>query len=417
MPGNLTKPQISIDMFCKLLQKLTPAELAQLPSNKLPRHIPEEVIKTASPEMRKLLEDLVVSLEIDRVDQQVQDMDKYGQTLANALQKAETPKRPDSHKLLAKYLTELANLLHAWRGDSALETQTRAKVSFEALVGRLATAAELIDDLRGELAAFNRAEYLISTEGRKAGIHRGRLTDAVAQLREKTEPALQQMAQFNTLRLTLCQQEMDNLHNGLIKEDANQLDLQSHLNQLHKDLKNQQSAWRKALAKYRNNEDHSRIQKQISQLLATKNAAEVIVPENALQRWLDAVVDACLDVYSHQLCSKQLPEARSRLYWLLRRYSQQQENNARQIAKNPFTQVNPQLAIEYMLLSEKFILEYFVHKQQDDPFWFGSAIHERRQELDHLRDEILHELKANIDKGTQPFPAYKEETGPEASQH
>ena len=397
MPSNPTKPHISLDMFRKLVITLSPTELAQLPVHKLPRNIPEEIIGAAPLDMQDLLRDLAVQMEIDQVGTHVEDLDRYGKTLANALQKAETARTLEGHHVLGKTIGELATLLHDWKSSDNLDSRTQTTSKFDTLIERFTSATDLAEDLRTELAEFNRAEYLICTEGRKAGIHRGRLTDAVAQIREKIQPAQEQMSQFNTLRLTLCQQEMNNLRLQVNVEQVNQDDLQAQIDALHKDLEKRQSIWGKALSKYRSTDDYTEIQQQITRLVAAKNANEIIVPEVALQRWLDSVVDVSLDLTSQQQCANLLPEVRANLFWLLQRYSHQQQSGARQIARNPFTQVNPKNAIEFMLLSERFIVEYFAHKQHDDPFWFGSSIHERREELEKLRSEILTELKENLD--------------------
>ena len=135
------------------------------------------------------------------------------------------------------------------------------------------------------------------------------------------------------------------------------------------------------------------VQKRIQELIAEINQAETVISENDLILWLDTIVEASLNKTSHTRVMKSLRTARISLYYLLNRFCKAQEESAIQIAQNPFIQVDPKEAIKFMLMSEKFILDYFTKKKNETTAWLSGAAENKIAELDELQKEILAELK------------------------
>ena len=50
----------------------------------------------------------------------------------------------------------------------------------------------------------------------------------------------------------------------------------------------------------------------------------------------------------------------------------------------------------FLLLSEQFLLDYFVRRRSENPFWFSSAVEERRDALDGMMNDLMRELKRNL---------------------
>jgi hypothetical protein len=175
---------------------------------------------------------------------------------------------------------------------------------------------------------------------------------------------------------------MKDLRAAIERSYQEQSDLDAHIESLREELEAKQSIWRKAIRKYRSGDDYTEIQNQITCLVAEKRACEVIVPEEKLQRWVDSIVDASLDTTSNTLSKNLLPVARAQLYWLL--------------TDSPFVQVNAEDAIQFLLLSEQFLLDYFMRRRNENLFWFSSAVEERRDALDGMLNDLMRELKHNL---------------------
>ena len=380
-------------MLATLARKLTPHELARLDINKLPAHIPPEKLRGAPQKNREVLHDLMVELEAKRTHEHVEDLHYFGKEIAIAFQKAESARAPAKGAMIGERLKELASQLHAWRKS---KTEESSQTNLEKLHEQIDEVGENVSELRDQVADYNQAEYILANKASKAGAARSRIADAIVRLREKTSPAKCRLSQYYSLRLSICYQEMKDLRGLIEKSFAQQTELEVQINSLREELESKQTIWRKALRKYRSTDDFAEIQNQITCLVAEQRAVEVIVPEERLQRWLDAIVDASLDTTSNTLSKNLLPVTRSLLYWLLTQYCQQQEKSAKQIARNPFVQVNAEEAIQFLLLSEQFLLDYFMRRRSENPFWFSSAVEERRDALDGMLNDLMRELKHNL---------------------
>lgn len=387
---------ISVDMLAKLARTLSPRELSQLDISKLPAHIPPEALRGAPQKNREVLHDLMVELEAKRTHEHVEDLHYFGKEIATAFQKAESGRAPAKGNALGERLKELARQLHTWRKSRTLETHTRNGANLEELHEQIDEVGENVVELRDEVADFNQAEYILKHKAQEAGAARSRISDAIVRLREKTTPAKCRLSQYYSLRLSVCYQEMKDLRAKIETSFEQQSDLDARVESLRNELESKQSIWKKAIRKYRSTDDYTQIQNQITCIVAEKRAREVIVPEESLQRWLDSIVDASLDTTSNKLSQKLLPTTRAMLYWLLSQYCHQQENSAKQIARNPFVQVNAEDAIQFLLLSEQFLLDYFMRRRTENPFWFSSAVEERRSALDGMLNNLMQELEQNL---------------------
>lgn len=123
-----------------------------------------------------------------------------------------------------------------------------------------------------------------------------------------------------------------------------------------------------------------------------------VMSETQLMRWLDVLVDA--NLYAPEQ-AQQLEQAREDMFFLLTAFCEQQEAAARSVARNPFVQADPQQAIQFMLMSERMILDYFARKRAEISEWLGSTAADRLQSLDGLEKQLILEMKQNLNITTQ----------------
>ncbi len=380
---------ISLDLLGKMMRSLSAEQLAKLPVEKLPEQVPELVFTIGTPEKNAVLEDLLMRRDGERIARQVDDVEKYGKPLAEAFRFAETLTAPPVVREFVKQVEALSALL----GESRTEADRE----------RVARRGEVVLELLPKVAAspYLKAERLLvelaaDTTDRAV---RQRVRRALQRFTRTLAPAQRAMATFNGQRIALANQEMAALRKRLKRAATKQSRLLAELDDAHATLNSQRSLWRRALGRYYSSEDYARTQEQIKELLAAKQLGEVLIDDQDLVRWLDAIVDATLDGQTRRSEPVQgVHASRVLLLSLLEAYCRQQEESALQVARNPFTQVNPKQAMRFMLASEQFILDYFARKQEQQSCLLRSTARTRRERLGHLMDGLIRELKRNLRK-------------------
>lgn len=168
-------------------------------------------------------------------------------------------------------------------------------------------------------------------------------------------------------------------------------ELGRRLDVLQQRLERSQSVLRRGLRPKTARRERERLQQRITELMNERDAREWVIAEADMTRWLDAVVDASL--YGREQSEQVLRDGRLQLYQLLNLFCRQQEDAAKRIAQNPFMQLDPEQAIEFLLISERFIVGYFARKRNDLTRWLGGAAQQKLGELDEVQSGILDEYR------------------------
>ena len=127
--------------------------------------------------------------------------------------------------------------------------------------------------------------------------------------------------------------------------------------------------------------------------MTEQKSKEIAISENDLTLWLDTIVDVSLHPFTREKSRKVVSDARVALYNLLNKYCMSQEGGAKQIARNPFLQIDAKQAIRFMLMSEQFILDYFSKKRNENTAWISDVAQVKMEDLDGLEKDLLDELK------------------------
>ena len=81
---------ITLEQFTEIIQTMPPAEIAKLPLETLPSHIPSDIADHAPPGVRGAVEDLLLSLNSFYLKKRLADVENYGEEVAGAMDKAKT---------------------------------------------------------------------------------------------------------------------------------------------------------------------------------------------------------------------------------------------------------------------------------------------------------------------------------------
>jgi uncharacterized coiled-coil protein SlyX len=168
--------------------------------------------------------------------------------------------------------------------------------------------------------------------------------------------------------------------------------IQERIDTLHEKLEKSQGTWRRKLQPGAARRERERLQARIHELTQELKNRETVIAERDMTPWLDSVVDASLFASSNE-AERVLRDGRLQLFHLLNHFCTQQEAAARQVAQNPFLQLDAQQTIEFLMVSERFIVQYFSRKRSDLTRWVGGEAKRKLGELDKVQSGILNEYR------------------------
>lgn len=382
MPRTLT-----LQEFTLFVRKATPAQIAKLRPEYLPEDIPEELIEEAPYETRGAIENLLFEANAQHMNLQVELENEYGEQVSTAVSLGKQESHSRAHREFDSKVKTLVEIYNTSKSNPAvLKTETAEQLRVD-LRG-------LALDLRQESGAFAHAQGHIDntlndcTEERFTKL----LEKSRTAVTSKFNKIMKSMNVYTYVRILEVANEMEYIRDhinglenevGMLKQDAAEK---------REQLKNLTSSF---ISRKRHAKKIEDLQDEISNILDEINRKEVVISEEDLLDWLDVIVDANLSDSVVERAEKTIGTAKITLFSLLQKYCILQESGARQVAQNPFSQIDPKQSIQYMLRSEKFILDYFLKKRDQMTVWLGDAAEAKLKALDGIEDKVLKELKKN----------------------
>lgn len=380
------KKVLSLQEFVELVQKLPPAKIAQLPLDRLPANIPSDITEQVPAGSRGAVEDLLLSVNSMHLKNRMADVDNYGEEIVNAMDKARTSCGSNTLRVFKNKILHLIDLLQTSKAENKV-------IPENILVGQIVAINNLLIDVRSEsysmsktLEVLEKALPTSDEDKERFKALRTRISNAI----KVTENTL---AEYYILRLKLLSKSITEKRRDIEETEKATEEFRQEVIVLREELEKTKGLWNRTVKRKAALEEEKIVQNRIQELIAEINQKETVISENDLILWLDTIVEASLNQTSFERVAKSLRTARISLYYLLNRFCKGQEDSAIQIAQNPFIQVDPKEAIQFMLMSEKFILDYFTKKKNETTAWLSGAAENKIVELDALQKDILAELK------------------------
>lgn len=370
------QPAISLAVFRRMLETISPERLRQIPVESLPEEIPLDLVESARAELQPILQDLALAVGSHQVSRWDGDREQYGDATAAALEEAD---RHHAHGEADRFLQAVRDLASQWRDrhndfSSRLEGLSPQLDGLREEHGRLVQALQRIDDA-------------IETQGTVK-----RLSSARTRLATDIERFETALASYYALNLNIARAEMRAKREEIEANAYEEKRIQERIDKLHERLEESQSTWRRNLRPGVARRERERLQQRIHDLNQQLKDRETVIAERDMTRWLDAVVDASLYVRGTK-AEQVLRDGRLQLFKLLNLFCMQQEAAAKQVAQNPFLQLDAGQAIEFLLVSERFIVQYFSRKRSDVTRWVGGEARRKLGELNSVQDHILEEYR------------------------
>lgn len=377
-----SQPKINLQMFERMLERMTPEELRDIPVESLPDEIPLDLIESAPPELREVLEELSFALGSSHFGRWENDRDRFGEDGAAAIEYARQH-RPEA--AAEAFESAVAQLSQQWKERQA--SGGAEPVEFIHRLRHLGSVRELQDEAGRLGSALAAIDEIIERDGGEARVQEAR--EALVGDFRRIE---QSLAAYHKLSIDLVRLEMRTLREQIEAHAIEDEKVEQRLAVLNEKLERTQSLLRRSLRPSVARQEREALQAKITALVRERESREWVIDENDMTRWLDEVVEANLYL-DEQRNAQALRDARMQLFKLLNLFCQQQEDSAKQVARNPFLQMDPKQAIEFLLISERFIVGYFAQKRKDLTRWLGGAAQQKLEELDSVQSDILAEYK------------------------
>ncbi len=381
------QPQaISLAVFIEMLNRLPPEKILLLPVDRLPENIPSNISDNVPFASRAAVDDLLMASSSFHLQRRLHDQEYYGDEIVAAMDKANATGDSASVRVLKNKIITLVTMLR----DAKENKKAHTTEQFITAINRI---NNLLLDVRSEQNDLYKTLQILKKTIPRVISDSARIGKALRQIKLKINTTDKLLGEYFILRLRVLSNVIALKQKEIQVEEEDSLLKRQGIQELSKQLDKTQSLWKRTLRRGKLTDEEMRIQQRIEELVYKLKASETIISENDLIIWLDAIVDASLNEHALNRVAKSLRDARFSLYYLLNKYCQKQEQAAVQIAQNPFLQVDPEKAINFVLMSEQFILDYFIKKKNETTAWLSGAAETKVQELDKIQKEILYELR------------------------
>ena len=380
------KKVLSLQEFVELVQKLPPGKISQLPLEKLPANIPSDIIEQVPAGSRSAVEDLLLSVNSMHLKNRMADIDNYGEEIVDAMDKARTSCGSNTLRVFKNKILHLIDLLQNSK-------QEKKSIPENVLVGQIVAINNLLIDVRSESYSMTKTLEVLQKALPTSEEDKERFSALKTRIGNAIKVTENTLAEYYILRLKLLSRTITEKRREIEANEKATEEFRQEVIVLREELEKTKGLWNRTIKRKASLAEEEIVQKRIQELIADINEKETVISENDLILWLDTIVEASLNKTSFERVAKSLRTARISLYYLLNRFCKGQEESAIQIAQNPFIQVDPKEAIKFVLMSEKFILDYFTKKKNETTAWLSGAAENKIAELDSLQKDILAELK------------------------
>ncbi len=385
-PSKGRPPRIPLPAFRQLVRSLPPAKLAQIPPETLPENIPVALIDEVPLQAKRVVEDLLLAANTYHMRRRTAMEASLGDEGMRALDLSRTATHTATLRVFTQKLQDLRERKLRWN-------KSNDSTHLAAVSKGIHSMNNLMLDVRAEDSEISQAIMYLESKQDAEADYAEDIVQALLSLKNASKEIEQLLAEFYLIRLHGSAVEMNEKLAEIDRLEGIAEEKRLQIEQLRNELENTRSVWRRTLGRNKVNHQAEELQTSIARLAMEMKAMEVTISENDLTDWLDGVIDASLHPFTRDQATEANNAARESLYLLMHKYCAIQESSARQVARNPFLQVDPEQVIRYTLMSEQFILDYFTKKRHWQTAWLSHAAQVKMEDLDDLEKEIIGELK------------------------
>ena len=385
----LEKPRIPIEIFRKMIGSLSPAELRALPPEKLPMHIPEDVIEDAPYEMQKILEDLVFSAEAHQMNERMEIESRFGIDAVGAVELSRQGGSSTLNRMFKGRIEKLQLLHTRWEASESQE-------DLRSLIDNIHQLDDLLPLVREDGSSITRSCSVLQELIPRSEEFQATFAEARQALVGYLHTIDECLGEYFVVRLMVMGVELQRTASHVQGMDSESDQIDKDVRMIQRSIQNIINTQKIPEAKVGSHPEIQSLQNQLTELQRQKESTDVLISEKDLIEWLDLIVDASLSPTGQEKLDGRTKDMRMALFQLLVRYCKSQEDAARQVANNPFSQSDPEQTIRFMLKSEEFVLDYFANKRRNLTEWLGEAAQKKMDSLQDIGNSMLTTMKDQL---------------------
>ena len=352
--------QIPLKEFRRLINTLPPAELARVPPERLPDHIPLDLIENAPPDVASTIETLIFQRQSSVMHDLNRLREKLGSEAATAYDMASLPRISGDIRKLLERLREIQGRLRA-EGDAALSPE-------EALdeLEKLARVANEVSDYYRKLLAARKS--LRRVDHRKEPELLPFLKKIDGKLRRRCAMHRKVLDQYHSQKLLVTVQIMRDYRERII---AGEEDRRSHARR-RQQIEQRLAEVRRKVRQFPANNGFRHLAERLDDELNSLDRGQRVLPiplgEEELELWLDVIVDQRLLRDERESMQRLRQRAESLYLFLLRHYYKLQ--SAQQASATRKTRDANQRG-DYTRHARNFLIDYFRSRIRSGitPYW------------------------------------------------
>ena len=237
---------LSLQQFIKLLQKLPPGRIAELPIEKLPNNIPADISEKIPMASRSAVDDLIMTANSFHLKRRMRDQESYGSEVVSALDKAKTASGSANLRVFKNKILLLVEMLQsAQRGTK--------KIGNDTFVKHITSINNLLIDVRSETISLLDSLSLLQRTKPANDADKKRLAESIHTLKKETTSVGKILSEYYILRLKVLARAIHQKRKLIeTREETTQMK-QQELDDLQADLKEAQTLWNRTMKRKKDN--------------------------------------------------------------------------------------------------------------------------------------------------------------------
>lgn len=378
--SNQPLPRIPLEVFRKMIETLSLEDLRNLPPGKLPREVPQEILRGVDGERREILDDLLFEANSHHVSERLALENIFGPDLIPALDQAKLDAEMAVKDSLKRHIENFEQLAERWLKDQdgySREAIDRAIVDLDVEVKRAFS----------EKLKIHEYQTMLKDGFHLAGEYQEEFKVALRNMQRQEALFDEWVARYYSARLSLLVFSLEQTQKDVESKNKRLKTIMWEIAEIKKRIKTSTEAQGLSASQANNNHFIQELRTELQMMEGMKPDYDVIVPEANLTRWLDLVLDAYLCPIDGDRLDTSLAQAKEALFNLLLVYCEVQSNAAEQISEAEFSVLDKEKNIQYMLETERFMSKYFKNKDLDVKSWGVGEKH--LEMLEQFEQEVL----------------------------
>lgn len=383
--------KITLPQLAKLVKVANYDQLSQIPKYCFPDEIPKSIIKEVPYRMRSQLETLLFDINAYQINLSNEIERAYGADVQTAFALAKFDDRNQAHRLFKDKVVSLVHTFNQVIKESGPIKNRAFTELHESVRGAM-------EEVYAELKHFDKCSLKLNSAMTEAERnvkpdHKFALKSALNSLSKRFFDLDKYVSLYLYVNIHLIIKEMSDVMKHIKNLSESSEEVCREIEEKRTSLATLKSS---LIGRISKNSKIQNLQHEITMLQEKLKLNEAVISESNLLGWLDTLVESSMSEYVKTRAKDAIQSARLNLFKVLHKYCEIQENTAKQVALNPFTQVDPESSIQYAIKSEEFVLNYFTKKKTEVTVFLQGSAQKRIDGLTRLEEQLISEMRKNL---------------------